>query len=191
MTKLQLSAGYSQDQINAMPPPLLKIRELELENGRLQKENDELRRLLTDSTSQARFTSDTALRRPSLSTYADFRGPDRDYKRRRPGHQEDLYIVNYCFCFRSLTYSLRILSCSLSQSPSDTPPHGHDPVSRVPPQLAIPQPHYGNINSNSTSHHNQSAQLFSLPNPGFQMPNTPSGSSATSSPPFSASVSHY
>jgi len=79
----------------------------------------------------------------------------------------------------------------MSQSPSDTPPHGHDPVSRVPPQIAIPQSHYGNINSNSTSHHNQSAQLFSLPNPAFQMPNTPSGSSATSSPPFSASVSHY
>ena len=75
-----------------MPPPLLKIRELEQENGRLQKENEELRRLLTDSTpSHSRFSPET-LRRPSLSSYTDFRS-DRDYKRRRAGHQEDLYLV--------------------------------------------------------------------------------------------------
>jgi len=93
VTKLQLAAGYTQDQISAMPPPLLKIRELEQENGRLQKENEELRRLLTDSTSSShsRFSSET-LRRPSLSQYTDFRS-DRDYKRRKALHQEDLYLV--------------------------------------------------------------------------------------------------
>jgi hypothetical protein len=55
--------------------------------------------------------------------------------------------------------------------------------------LNIPQHvphHYGGMSSNSASHHGGSnAALFSLQGPTFQMPNTPSGSSANSSPPFS------
>ena len=75
------------------------------------------------------------------------------------------------------------------QSPSDTPPHINDPVTRPPPPLSIPQPvaHHYSLGSNSANH-NQNTPLFNLPNPGFQMPNTPSGSSATSSPPFSVSI---
>ncbi|KAJ3502445.1 hypothetical protein NLJ89_g8886 [Agrocybe chaxingu] len=168
VTKLQLAVGYTTDQVAALPPPLLKIKELEQENGRLQKENDELRRLLTDSGSRT-LSSDSARR--SLSSYADPRLCDRDYglKRRKPGHQDGVYI-----------------------SPSDTPPHGSEPT-RPPPPLTIPQPmshHYGNGNMSSTSAgHSQNANLFGgLHAPPFQMPNTPSGSSATSSPPFSASV---
>ena len=71
-----------------MPPPLLKIRELEEENGRLQKENDDLRRILTDTTHTTKFSSDSVRRQP-LPTYPEFRGIDRDYKRRKEG----LYIV--------------------------------------------------------------------------------------------------
>ena len=88
MTKLQMAAGFSQDQISVMPPPLLKIRELEQENGRLQKENDELRRLLTDTSHTTKFSSDS-VRRQALPTFPDFRGIDRDYKRRKEG----LYLV--------------------------------------------------------------------------------------------------
>ncbi|KAF9531179.1 hypothetical protein CPB83DRAFT_849498 [Crepidotus variabilis] len=148
-----------------MPPPLLKIRELEQENGRLQKENDELRRLLTDSTSHSRFSSDAILRRTSVSSYPEFRGSERDYKRRKADHPGGLYMGGG---------------------------ENHETSGRAPPPLTIPQPlshHYGNIGSNSSSH-GQNPPLFNLPNPGFQMPNTPSGSSATSSPPFSASVFH-
>lgn len=90
VTKLQLASGYSQDQINVLPPPMLKIRELEQENGRLQKENDDLRRLLTDTTHTTRLASDSMRRQP-LPTYPDLRGTDRDYKRRREG----LYIVRF------------------------------------------------------------------------------------------------
>ncbi|KAJ3722738.1 hypothetical protein DFJ43DRAFT_1158367 [Lentinula guzmanii] len=49
VTKLQTAMGVTPEQVAALPPPLAKIRELEQENARLAKENDELRRLLTDS----------------------------------------------------------------------------------------------------------------------------------------------
>ncbi|KAH9474546.1 hypothetical protein JR316_0013008 [Psilocybe cubensis] len=168
VTKLQVAVGYTTEQIQSLPPPLLKIRELEQENARLQKENDELRRLLTDPNSRS-LSSDSG-RRPSIGSYQDSRSSDRDYmiKRRK---QDGVYI-----------------------SPSDTPPHVNE-TSRPPPPLTIPQPlshHYGNSIGSSSNHStsNQSS-LFNLHAPAFQMPNTPSGSSATSSPPFSASLFPY
>jgi len=88
VTKLQLHVGYTQEQVAGLPPPLLKIRELEQENGRLQKENDELRRLLTDSTSSR---LDSTRRNASL-VYPDPRVPERDFKRRK-GHHDGVYIV--------------------------------------------------------------------------------------------------
>jgi hypothetical protein len=72
-------------------------------------------------------------------------------------------------------------------SPGDTPPHAGDILSRPPP-LTIPQPvshHYGMSAQLSSTHGNGSSSLFSLHAPAFQLPNTPSGSSSTSSPPFS------
>ncbi|KAJ3800970.1 hypothetical protein GGU11DRAFT_662796, partial [Lentinula aff. detonsa] len=45
VTKLQTAMGVTPEQVAALPPPLAKIRELEQENARLAKENDELRRL--------------------------------------------------------------------------------------------------------------------------------------------------
>lgn len=104
-----MASGYSQEQINVLPPPLLKIRELEQENVRLQKENDELRRLLTDNSHTTRFTSDSVRRQQPLPTYPDFRGIDRDYKRRKEG----LYLVRFFFlsnsCFRSADWVYRAL----------------------------------------------------------------------------------
>ena len=91
-----MASGFSQEQISVLPPPLLKIRELEQENGRLQKENDELRRLLTDTSHTTRFTSDSVRRQQQpLPAYPDFRGIDRDYKRRKEG----LYLVRFSFLF--------------------------------------------------------------------------------------------
>ena len=86
MTKLQIAVGYTTEQVSALPPPLLKIRELEQDNARLQKENEELRRLL-----QPDSRSDVA-RRPTVATYQDPRTCDRDYnlKRRK---QDGVYIV--------------------------------------------------------------------------------------------------
>jgi len=160
VTKLQIAVGYNTEQVSALPPPLLKIRELEQDNARLQKENDELRRLLQpDSRTDAS-------RRTGVATYQDPRTCDRDYNLKRRKAQDGVYI-----------------------SPGDTPPQGSDASIRPPP-LSIPQHvshQYGGMGSNSASHHSGSnAALFSLQGPTFQMPNTPC-SSANSSPPFSAS----
>lgn len=48
MTKLQGILGYTESDLAAIPPPLQKIRELEEENQRLQRENDDLRRTLVE-----------------------------------------------------------------------------------------------------------------------------------------------
>ncbi|TFK28234.1 hypothetical protein FA15DRAFT_701134 [Coprinopsis marcescibilis] len=135
VTKLQAALGYSPEQVSALPPSSVTIRELQQDINRLQKENEELRRMLSD-------------RRGSAAPY-DYRESYR--KRPKPSHMVDSVYMDS---------------------------HHHN---ERPPPLTIP-PHYGNVSSNS-NHHNGS--LFSINNSGFQMPHTPSGSSATSSPPFS------
>ncbi|KAI9567648.1 hypothetical protein HD554DRAFT_2219387 [Boletus coccyginus] len=162
VTKLQTALGFTPDQVAALPPPLVKIRELEQENNRLQKENEEMRRLLGES--DHRHLPD--YRRHSLHSFHDSRGCDRDFKKRK---MDDLYIG---------------------------PDASHPDTLPRPPPLTIPQPlphhQYSNIQShNSSSTHGASngSSLFNLHAPAFhQLPNTPSGSSSTSSPPFSASI---
>ncbi|KAG1778835.1 hypothetical protein EV702DRAFT_1092411 [Suillus placidus] len=162
VTKLQTALGFTPDQVAALPPPLVKIRELEQENTRLQKENEEMRRLLEADHRAGHLSSD--YRRHSMSNFHDTRNCDRDFKKRK---MDDLYM------------------------PQDAP-HGDRP-----PPLTIPQPishhQYGNIPShNGTSSHGgvsgNSSSLFNLHAPAFHhIPHTPSGSSSTSSPPFSPS----
>ena len=91
VTKLQTALGYTPEQIAALPPPTVKIRELEADVLRLREENEELRRIVAES----RGTSTAGTRRNSLTTYPDARGCDRDYKRRKMvGHaMEGVYIV--------------------------------------------------------------------------------------------------
>ncbi|KAG6918287.1 hypothetical protein DXG01_015379 [Tephrocybe rancida] len=87
VTKLQTSLGLSHDDVSVLPPPLIRIRELEQENARLVKENDDLRRLLADTG-----RSTDGLRRSSLSTYPDVpRAHDRanDYKRKKYGGETE------------------------------------------------------------------------------------------------------
>lgn len=162
VTKLQTALGFTPDQVAALPPPLVKIRELEQENTRLQKENEEMRRLLEADHRGSHLSSD--YRRHSMSNFHDTRNCDRDFKKRK---MDDLYM------------------------PQDAP-HGDRP-----PPLTIPQPlshhQYGSIPShNGTSGHggvSSNSSLFNLHAPAFHhIPHTPSGSSSTSSPPFSASV---
>ncbi|KAN0094467.1 hypothetical protein V8E55_002754 [Tylopilus felleus] len=160
VTKLQTALGFTPDQVAALPPPLVKIRELEQENARLQKENEEMRRLLGES--DHRHLPD--YRRHSLHSFHEPRGCDRDFKKRK---MDDLYI---------------------------NPDASHPDTLPRPPPLTIPQPlshhQYSNVPShNSSSAHGVSSNgssLFNLHAPAFhQLPNTPSGSSSTSSPPFS------
>lgn len=74
-----------------MPPPLIKIRELEQDIARLEKENEDLRRMLSDTGGRL---SVEIPRRNSISSFQDARANDRDYKRRRmSGGVEGAYIV--------------------------------------------------------------------------------------------------
>ncbi|KAF5339098.1 hypothetical protein D9611_011156 [Ephemerocybe angulata] len=162
VTKLQAALGYSPEQVSALPPSSITIRELQQDNMRLQKEIEDLRRALADAGGGSR--------RGNLAPYPDPRGCDRDYKRRKmSSHLDGVYESPY-------------------------------PNERPPP-LTIPQPlshHYGNIPSHNGSQNAAPNSMFNLHGPAFQMPNTPSGSSATSSPPFSpiqmqanVSTTHY
>lgn len=91
MTKLQTALGFSPEQVAALPPPLVKIRELEQDNARLQKENEDLRRMLSDTG--ARVSMDVT-RRNSLASFNDTRICDRDYKRRKmSGGVDEVYMV--------------------------------------------------------------------------------------------------
>ncbi|EAU83801.2 hypothetical protein CC1G_07536 [Coprinopsis cinerea okayama7 len=142
VTKLQAALGFSPEQVSALPPSSITIRELQQDNSRLQKEIEELRRALAEMS---------GARRGSIAPYPDPRC-DRDYKRRKmSSHLDSVYM-----------------------GPSDS--HLND---RPPPPLTIP--HYGSVSSSS----NSNGSLFNMHGSTFQMPNTPSGSSATSSPPFS------
>lgn len=168
VTKLQTALGFTPDQVAALPPPLVKIRELEQENTRLQKENEEMRRLLGES--DHRHLASDYRRHSSLNSFHESRACDRDFKKRK---MDDLYIG---------------------------PDASHPDTLPRPPPLTIPQPlshhQYGTIPShNSSSGHgvaSNGSSLFNLHAPAFhQMPNTPSGSSSTSSPPFSpAQMNH-
>lgn len=87
MTKLQTALGFSPEQVSALPPPLVKIRELEQDNVRLQKENEDLRRMLSDNGTRGLPMEMT--RRNSASTFHDSgRVCDRDFKRRKMSGDE-------------------------------------------------------------------------------------------------------
>ncbi|CAA7263331.1 unnamed protein product [Cyclocybe aegerita] len=49
VAKLQMAVGYSEEQVAALPSPLVRMKELEQANAQLRMQNDHLRRLLTDS----------------------------------------------------------------------------------------------------------------------------------------------
>lgn len=157
VTKLQTSLDYSPDQVAALPPAVVKIRELEQENARLQAENEELRRMISENPQTRGRAPPDFGRRTTAHNGRDC--DERDYKKRKVG--DSLY---------------------MDQNEQH---HSSESATRPPP-LSIPQPiphQYGNQSINGSS-----APLFNLQGPAFQMPNTPSGSSSTSSPPFSASV---
>ncbi|KAJ6588220.1 hypothetical protein B0H19DRAFT_1098399 [Mycena capillaripes] len=170
VTKLQTALGFTPEQVAALPPPLAKIRELEQENARLLKENDDLHRMLSDSS--GRPLPLEIGRRNSLTSFSESRPCDRDYKRRKM--EDDPYI----------------------QSP---PGSAHNDALSRPPPLTIPQsslPHHYPVSSSHPSNHSTSSHsgpgssMFGLNGPPFQIPNTPSGSSSTSSPPFSPAQMH-
>ncbi|KAK7683585.1 hypothetical protein QCA50_013423 [Cerrena zonata] len=89
VTKLQYALAYTPEQIAALPPPLMRIRELEEKVGVLVRENEELRRQLEQRNADLR--PDIA-RHPSYRTSFDDRHADRDIKRRRTIDHGELYV---------------------------------------------------------------------------------------------------
>ncbi|KZT00717.1 uncharacterized protein LAESUDRAFT_665585 [Laetiporus sulphureus 93-53] len=80
VTKLQTVLALSPDQVAALPPPLVRIRELEEENELLHREIDELRRQL--ELRNARLRPDITHRNAMVMQTDDARS-DRDARRRR------------------------------------------------------------------------------------------------------------
>ncbi|KAJ3523289.1 hypothetical protein NMY22_g11510 [Coprinellus aureogranulatus] len=84
VTKLQAALGYSPEQVSALPPSSVTIRELQQDNIRLQKEIEDLRRALAEANGGSR--------RSTLAPYPDPRC-DRDYKRRKmSNHLDSVYM---------------------------------------------------------------------------------------------------
>lgn len=72
----------------ALPPPLVKIRELEQENARLQAEIEDMRRVVAeDPQTRSRIPPDFG-RRTNFNDSRDC--GDRDYKKRKI----DIYMVS-------------------------------------------------------------------------------------------------
>ena len=95
MTKLQTALEYSPEDLEAMPPPLVKIRELEQENARLEKENEDLRRMLAAS---GRNLPPEIPRRSTLSPFQDARSSDHNFKRKKIlGTLDETYMVRMGF----------------------------------------------------------------------------------------------
>lgn len=100
--------GYTPDQVAALPPPLVKIRELEQENARLHAEIEDMRRVVTeDPQARNRISTDFGRR----TTFNDGRDcGDRDYKKRKV---ENIYMVSHIIertDFLHAPFSLLMLS---------------------------------------------------------------------------------
>ncbi|KIK68398.1 hypothetical protein GYMLUDRAFT_35808 [Collybiopsis luxurians FD-317 M1] len=190
VTKLQTAMGVTPEQVAVLPPPLAKIRELEQENARLAKENDEFRRLLADagipvtglaSSNGAGYASSPSSFNPPAraGAFHDARNLTDSYgglKRRKMSSEH----LDSNFPSENTD-----LSSLRAPPPPLTIPHhssssNHYPSSHPSSHLSSPHP---NSAHGPPSHH----AFPSLGPPPFQ---PPSASSATSSPPFSASFSH-
>ncbi|CAL1709750.1 unnamed protein product [Somion occarium] len=91
VTKLQYALAYTPEQIAALPPPLMRIRELEDKVGALVRENEDLRRQLEQRNAELR---PDIVRQPVHRASFDDRHSDRDIKRRRTidHNMGDVYI---------------------------------------------------------------------------------------------------
>lgn len=97
MTKLQTALALSPEQVAALPPPTLRIRQLEQENAKLIRENEELRRQLHMQTRRPSLMTDPHFdmaRRGSFQSSMSSDYPDRELKRRRLSQNVDgVYLV--------------------------------------------------------------------------------------------------
>ena len=101
VTKLQTALALSPEQVAALPPPTLRIRQLEQENAKLMRENEELRRQLHMQTRRPSLMTDPHFdmaRRGSFQSSMSSDYPDRELKRRRLSQNVDgVYLVGFFF----------------------------------------------------------------------------------------------
>jgi hypothetical protein len=99
VTKLQTALALSPEQVAALPPPTLRIRQLEQENTKLMRENEELRRQLHMQTRRPSLMTDPHFdmaRRGSFQSSMSSDYPDRELKRRRLSQNVDgVYLVSF------------------------------------------------------------------------------------------------
>lgn len=114
VTKLQSVLALSPDQVAAIPPPLMRIRELEQENELLHREVEELRRQLEMKNSQLR----PDFRRDAYTPLPDDRHFDRESKRRRTADVGGVYVVR--------------CSARTGSRPSHAALHRHPPPTTIP-----------------------------------------------------------
>ena len=60
MTKLQYALSLSPDQVSSLPPPIVRIRELEEENQQLLQQIEDLRKELDDRNVRLRVATTAA-----------------------------------------------------------------------------------------------------------------------------------
>jgi hypothetical protein len=179
VTKLQTALALSPEQVAALPPPTLRIRQLEQENSKLLRENDELRRQLHMQTRRPSLMTDPHFdlaRRGSFQSSMSSDYPDRDIKRRRIQNVDEVY-----------------LSPSQTPSPPTTEALARSANFSPPPPLSHGYlPSSSNTSSYSSPGMNSSNSILSsgLQNGplSYQLPavNTPSSSSTPTS--YSAST---
>jgi len=152
VVRLQNALAASPDQVASLPPPLMRIRELEQENVQLSREIEELRHQL--EARNARLRPDIDHRHHTFSPYDD-RPFDREAKRRRGMHMPD---ESY------LLTNNQLPSPPLSTASSLTPySHPHPATSmnqQRPPSTSTPM-----------------TSSYGL---AYHMPETPSSSTASS-----------
>lgn len=177
--RLQNALSASPDQVSSLPPPLIRIRELEQENIQLNREVEHLRRQL--EARNARLRPDIDHRHHTLSPYDD-RPFDREAKRRR-GMQlpDDPYMVSD----EHLAYFLPVALTAQSQLTNNQLPS--PPLSTSSALNPYPQ---SNSASSMTQPRSPTTPMAASYGLAYPMPETPSSSTASSpsTTSFSASV---
>ena len=218
VTKLQTALALSPEQVAALPPPTLRIRQLEQENAKLMRENEELRRQLHMQTRRPSLMTDPHFdmaRRGSFQSSMSSDYPDRELKRRRLSQNVDgVYLVGFFFHYCPVEsprlhwrFSPRLpiflLTRGTLQSPSQTPSPPTMEASARPTNFSPPPPppplsHNGYMtSSNNTSAYsspglNSSNSILSsgVQNGplSYQLPAVNTPSSASTPTSYSASI---
>ncbi|KAH9929098.1 uncharacterized protein BXZ73DRAFT_102252 [Epithele typhae] len=199
VTKLQSVLALSPEQVAAIPPPLIRIRELEQENELLRREVDELRRQLdvkggpagalrNGAAAQDAFRRDAYT--PALPDDRHFDGVGVGVKRRRTA--DTIYTSS---AHNGTTHSppppLSIPSITGQYSPNSPPQSaGYGGAHQSQSAAAVNNGYGGGGGARGLAGYAYSNGVAPAYAPNGLPPATPT-SSATSSPSFSASPSDY